>query len=419
MRFPLLLFCFCLLLTPLAAQKNFWPGYIILQDNDTLHGSISVRSGKLNPEKISFIPDAGEKPSAYGPNDIRAFFFEKNDRYHFYETHFLKTTLTSRPASSGSDSTSAFLYVYLKDEPLSLYYFQGNSSYFFIQQNDGPLTLLPNPNKDSEGGRSLPMEKYKRHLFYYLADWPDASQQINYTRYNDQHLLRLIRDYNYYKQGGQQPAYMQTTPSSNVQIGIFAGTTLSRIEFNSEQQTFNYLTEGSARSSLSPALGIFFNLPLLNLLPELTLYNELGYRSYNIEIDHTDHELYWKPRIVTNLDIAYIRPSHMFRWTVLNAPLQPFVQAGIWYAASIKRETTSVTQRYSRLSESYQNFETRNTFDEQGFKPFEVGLGVGAGISVRKLSAELRYDYGNGMSDFVSLSAVTHSAGLLLTYRFL
>ena len=48
---------------------------------------------------------------------------------------------------------------------------------------------------------------------------------------------------------------------------------------------------------------------------------------------------------------------------------------------------------------------------------FEVGFPVGLGAKLGKFSCEFRYEWGNGISDYVSLKSVTNRYSLIFGYR--
>lgn len=423
MRYVLFLCCFYFFHPSHSAQLNFLPGFVILHNNDTLHGTLGVPEKKTNPKSIQFLPAHTKDTISYSPWDIKAFLIHKDQTDHYYESHILKNGLSYTSASHKSSGTNHeeegqayFLYVYLKGRPYSLYFYQGKLSHFLLQKEDEPLHELPNQNAHNQSGKTLPMEKYKRQLFYFLADWPEATERIKNVQYHYRSLLKTFRDYNRFKEGADQEQYLQQEAPKHYQVGMMAGLSFTHISFSSAQKKYDYLSKGSADGSPSPALGLSIHLPLLRRIPSLSLYNELAYRSYKVRVEHTDHEDFWRPRTNSSFDVAYLRLSSMVRWRKTAARYTPFVQAGIWYSRTIKSENSSKTERYSRLQNVYLPYRTGSAIEE--FHPFELGFSAGAGLSHRRLTAEIRLDLGNGMAKLTSLRANTYSAGIFLHYHF-
>lgn len=410
----LLLILIAIPLTLLAGHEGV-TDFVILHSNDTLYGTVKNFDLRNTTREITFYRK--DEINTFTPADIRAFLVHRQGIDHYFESHKLTASqLNKLNRNFANADEMVFLYVYLKDKPLSLYFYQGQSPLYLIQRNDEAIAELDKPpGKDTE------LAKYRRVLTFYLTDMPESSKKIKIVRYNSRSLLSLTKDYNQYKQASHQAAYFQAKTLPRVQVGIFAGLTYTWLNFHSDVKSFDYLTHGTSSGSPRPALGISFNLNLMDMLPELTFYNELAYRSYKSEINHIAQDQFFRPITVSKIDVAYLRPSHMFRWTALNAPLKPFAQAGFWYSIAIKKETISTIEHYSWTNEVYQPYQTKDTFDNygKGFKDFELGLSIGAGLSYQNISGELRYDLGNGMSNFLMLSAHTHTTGLFLTYRFL
>jgi hypothetical protein len=424
MKQLLLLCLFFILLSPLSAQKDFSPGSIILHHGDTVHGAIAFRFRNVNPDKITFLDTANQDTSAYTPQEIKAFMIRHNHTDHYYESHILKKhyfpdSAAHRPSENqdARKGTSQFLYVYLKGKPYSLYYYQDKRPRFYLQKEGEYLHELPNPNVQNQNGSTLPMEKYKRQLFYFLADWPEASQRIRSTRYNYQSLLKIFRDYNHFKAGSGKQIYLYQEAPKKIHAGILAGLSTTHLSFTSREKEFYYLSNGLEQIYPSPALGLFFHIPVSNRLPSLSLYNELAYRSYKVHIEYTDHEDFWHSRTSSRFDVAYLRLSSLLRWRMAGVRYSPFVQAGPWYSYTIREENVSTISRYNHFHNTYSPYHTREAVEN--FLPFELGISVGAGLCHRNFSAELRFDLGNGMSHYTALSARTYAAGLFLSYRLL
>ncbi len=52
-----------------------------------------------------------------------------------------------------------------------------------------------------------------------------------------------------------------------------------------------------------------------------------------------------------------------------------------------------------------------------GPKNYELGLIIGSGLKIGRYSLEARYEWGNGMSDFVDIGARTNRIYILLGIR--
>ena len=98
---PLYLILFAILPSVLFAQSNYYPGYVLKNNGDTLKGFIDYREWDQSPKSIHFkINKEGKSIFQFNPQDIRKFQITGLETYISY---------------SGLISKNATRFPYLQD----------------------------------------------------------------------------------------------------------------------------------------------------------------------------------------------------------------------------------------------------------------------------------------------------------------
>lgn len=385
--------------------------FVILHSNDTLYGSVENFDLQTTPREITFSREKEIK--TFAPEDIRAFLVHRQGIDHYFESHTLTASqLKKLNRNSATADEMIFLYVYLKDSPMSLYFHQDQKPVYFIQRNNEALAELEKP-----AGSESPLAKYKRILSYYLADLPNGANKIRAVRYNSQFLTRLLLEYNLFKSADNTAAFIfEPHTSMRSKFGIVTGLSYSFFNFSSHYAYFDYLIEGAQSTALQPAIGLSYTVPLSELVPNILLYNEISYRSYNTRLTYINQEDYWTYRTQSHLEAAYGKLSSMVRWKGAERAYTPFVQLGLWGAYSFSQTRNSkLIERSSRAHENYSFISEDQAFGN--YKKMEGGPAIGIGLNRKKLSTEFRFEGGSGMSNYRFLRATSYTASLLVQYQ--
>jgi hypothetical protein len=182
------LFClvFILYLNNGYAQKNYKPGWVVTNKNDTLHGSINLKSNRHNSRMIEFKISKDQSPQTYTPDDIKAFKID-NSKYY-----------VSREIVLNNIRKKVFLE-FLVQGIVDLYFLRENQMDYFFIRKDSTITLLLNTEKtlvtkygDTYSGNS---NQYIGILTYLFKDSPELKDKIANTGYKNNSLIKLTKDY--------------------------------------------------------------------------------------------------------------------------------------------------------------------------------------------------------------------------------
>jgi len=266
------LFCIILLsLHDLNGQTNFRPGYLITNDNDTLHGLIDYRSDIRNSKKCDFKERQGSAVKEYLPFSIKGYRFTDSK---FYISKCVKI--------KDKDAEIQVFLEFLINGISDLYYLNnGSNSYYFIEKADGELFELNIEQKNIKIDNeeyTLKTLKYIGLLRYAFADCPQIFPLINKVELDDKSLIEITKSYHDYVCDGEKCViYEKQLPGVKVTFAPFVSMNGSFLKFGNI-----FLYDGiHFKMENYPTIGILLNtsLPKANEKLSFQVSGEFG-KSY-------------------------------------------------------------------------------------------------------------------------------------------
>lgn len=184
--------CTLIVLIPLLlsgrvnAQSDFKPGFIIMNNNDTINGMIDNRGYKSMAVKCRFKAEETNSVTEYHPGDISEYCFTDGKRY------------VSRTLESG---VKVFLE-YLVNGELNLYYYRNTQglNIYVIDKLNFPLKEIPYTSEEryrDDGTRVLYQSKY--HIGLLQAYTNDAvgfqEEPARLSKLDHKNLIKFAEDY--------------------------------------------------------------------------------------------------------------------------------------------------------------------------------------------------------------------------------
>lgn len=177
---------FFLLTSPLISQKDFKPGFIIKNEQDTIYGLINVNSNSKNSLSCEFKKEENAVVQHYKPFDIQAYKIDHEKFYVSKEVVF-------------NDEKKQFFLEYLVNGIVDLFYLNYNTlGYFYIEKGDTIVRLSNNEYdyKNKYGTKYRTNSKqYKGTLKYLFNDSPEIFNKINNTSLSIKPMISLTEDY--------------------------------------------------------------------------------------------------------------------------------------------------------------------------------------------------------------------------------
>jgi len=400
---------------PVLSQENFIPGKILTLENDTLTGFVDYRNWNVNPEKIYFTNRKDGEKQLFKPENI-AGFSVKDEIYRsafvLLETSASKLEDLSYDPSVNTVSVNLFLQTIFEGEK-SLYLYKDKSekeSFYFKEGSKYSLLIYKKYLKET-GGRVIENEnnKYLGQLKVYLQDCVDISSKLENTEYNKRSLEQL---FNYYFNSTHSNlAFEKKVEKMVSKFGVLAGLSASTLSF--EGRLADFIDKTNYKTSIDFTAGIYYTLVLPRGMGKWAVNNELLFYNYKAKGSYTNfintnsYSIY-NPEI----EISYFRLNNMVRYKHSVGDIFVFFNLGISNGIII-----SENDKLIKEIKSYQIETIVESKLLESVRKLESGFNIGLGAEFKKYSIEIRYEHGNGMSDYWDLNSPVNKFFFLFGYQ--
>jgi len=217
MLFVPMLFLLFFSQTEISAQSDFRPGYVILNNGDTLVCDIDYR-GDYTMSNICRVRTPDKIINEYRPWDISAFRFQESKYF----------------VSREANGRLVFLE-YLVNGMISFYYLRDkDGDHYYIEKEGVPLTELPYSNKLVTENGIMHYKETKTHiglLKYYTQETPELVSEIEAIREPEPNkLIKLGEDYHNLVCTGEEcivyekkKQFLSVSPELNLGIASYLG----------------------------------------------------------------------------------------------------------------------------------------------------------------------------------------------------
>lgn len=402
--------------TKIYSQNNFIKGYIITLNHDTINGLINYKQWNFNPKVIQFKKDINSHITNYKANEIN-FFYANNELYigKIIPIDYSPVKLEELSYSTQENfiTDTIFLNVVLQGRT-SLYSLNDHNSkfHFFIEKNDIGITELLNQFylKDIQGKTIIQhFEKYKGQLNIYLSDCPSIFTKIIKCNFNFKDLQGLIAFYN--TSQNASITYKKINEKAKIVWGVTGGLSYTQVKFTGSG---DYLSKMNFSSSYNPIIGISLSYHFPRNLNKWSIYNELIFKSYSSDGSYTDyHNENYYTTYNNTVGGSYLKLTNMLRYQFVKCKIKPFLSVGICNSIVINKKNSRVTE-----TKFYSEHTFKNGTAVGEYKHMEQSVVAALGGDYKNFSMELRYESGNGFSNYRNVISKINSFNLLIGYHF-
>ncbi len=277
------LFYPCILLS--WGQKDFRPGFIIGNVNDTIFGEINLGTNSQNATVCEFRSVNGSEIVKYSPADIKGYRIN-NEKYYVAKTVQI-------------DSTEQTLFLeFLVEGIVNIYYYNGFGKVTYFIEKDGEITALTNDESivSKDGIKfSVNTHKYKGVLIYIFRDSPDIVRKIEHTSFDMKPLINVTKEYHNSVCDDYQCIDYTKSTKPNMYLEPSIGLNISRLNIkSSDDHTFS-VNPGFALQIRFIPLKTFHRINFITGMQfmhqvfdgNLTtgIYDEYAVHTYNIKIN--------------------------------------------------------------------------------------------------------------------------------------
>lgn len=415
--------CFLLFLaffsiTPIFAQENFVPGYILKLNGDTLKGFVDYRNWAKSPDKIRFKLVQTTDVVRYKPVDIMGFGVKDE----IYKSAVVKvensnnTEVSSTPIFSFRTDT-AFLQT-LFQGPKSLYYYKDRfdkDNFYILNGFDYELLEYKKYLKKDADQHEFFVEnkRYIGQILFYLQDCQGIDVKMHNVRYTDKSLQNIFEYY--YNQKQTETLVKRANEKIQIEFGVSAGPSLVDLKFRaSNNSSFYYLTNLNFESKLNFAGGSFLNIVFPRNNGKWSMYNELTFCS---DISDYVFKSYYQSGYFEyhSIDIGgyYIKMNNMLRYKYPISKM--FIFANFGFSNGFVIAETNKVVGVDKYNDQPEIIEKKLLDDT---RKYDLGAIFGIGVKHKRYSLEFRLESGSGLSPYLGLSSNTCHSSLLLGYQF-
>jgi hypothetical protein len=301
-----------LCLFDLKGQTDFRRGFIITNNNDTLHGLVDYRGEARNAKRCDFKESETSAVKEFNPFEIRGYRFTDGKFY------------ISKKIKLKDGEINVFLEFLVNGIADLYYYADGTNIHYFIEKKDGQIIELTNEEEQVYvDGRAYLHEtkSYIGSLTYAFADCPQIFKSINQAAFNDKSLIDITKKYHdYVCDSARCIIYEKQLPPLKFTFGAFVSMNASSLK----------LTKGSMYEAIDfetdyyPTLGLQMNMTLPRVNEKLSLqlsaeYGKFYFHGTSVGLASylTESAYLHSSEIKGKMGIKYTYPKGKFRPTFM------------------------------------------------------------------------------------------------------
>ena len=402
---------FLLISSYVLAQSNFISGSIVTAKGDTLQGLIDYQDWERNPPSIKF--KKNDTVEELSPNQIKNFSVS--------ERHYVSNSLPVIQAAGKMEEMSpapktkietVFLEL-LFSGTVNLYFLKDRNSipHFFYQSRTGEIIELNNFEYKKVVDEKELLVRPKRYLGQLSALMGGCiSIAKSPPVYTTSSLQTLFEKYNNCISPDSKTSQLNKKRRLILEPGIVLGVSATTFVFsfthgfNDEKIKFS--------PSIKPVAGASLDIVLPFANRRWSIHSDLLYRSYSTETNRIYSN--GQEKIKYSFSYSGLKLANALRFQYGLGGVKPFFLAGFFNGISLSRKNTMITERtltsVTFVHESDALGSTRS---------HEFGFLFGAGVQYNRISAEVRYEQGNGISNATGYGTKTKASYFLIQYKLI
>lgn len=188
------IFALTVLFSVSATAAKVYQGYVVLNNDEKVEGSITMLSPSLNEVKVKFTPKDGQK-KVYKAKEVKEYGFQVEKWNNKTRTHDVNTITYVRQDVERSPIAFGPTNVLVERQVTG----RVNMYNHFIEQNSNaqnPFIHVILAEKEAGDLVEVTKSNYKVVLKEMTADYPELSAKIGSKGYGFKHVAQIISTYN-------------------------------------------------------------------------------------------------------------------------------------------------------------------------------------------------------------------------------
>lgn len=304
-----------------SAQSDFRKGYIITNDNDTIHGLIDYRGDIKNCSQCIFKLEETDKPIEYLADDIKGYRFIDSK---YYISYYL------------DDLAERVFIEYLIDGIVDIYYYKDNfKENYYASKNGSELYKLDNEVieiKVDDKIYAKNSNKYISILRYLYSDSSIPLDKVNTLRLGHKPLIDISHEYhNNVCNGDECIIFEKKLPPVRVEFSVlllsdFSNVDFSNVEFSEKLNVFEKYSYGI---DVGYSLGIGMSTYLPRLNERISVYFQLLYSNNNFNSSVITEDDFYKYYNYSKMSFNYLNSFIGFKYVFPKGKIRPEFLLGL------------------------------------------------------------------------------------------
>lgn len=263
-------------------QKNLRPGYIVLNNNDTIQGFIDYKGWSKNPSRIKFATSTRERLQAYDRNEISYFEITDVESYKKYKVSISLAPNRINDISEKNTATATdevFLKMLFNGNAIKLFSYQDavkRRYYVLAKGQANPLELGNSVYKLNE--KIVSENEYRRQLASIASTlFPEntsITNTINNAAYSQKDILSICYQLDGIADGDQ----LKQMHKNLVRLFVGSGMVKTTSSFSGD-----VLYAGSKSSFTSPLVSFGIDILANPEIKKFYLHNSFTYSTYKVD----------------------------------------------------------------------------------------------------------------------------------------
>ena len=329
--------CFLLLLlfylSDLHGQTLFRPGYVITNENDTLHGLIDYRGDVRNAKRCDFKTDLNATVQEFTPLTIKGYRFVDSKYY------------VSRRIKSNDEEVQIFLEYLVNGISDLFFYADLTQNHYFIEKSDGKLIELTNQSRtiSVEGIDYIKESKnFVGLLKIAFNDCPQIFPLINRAKFENKSLIDISKRYHEIKCNGEKCIiYEKQLPVMRYRFAPFISLNNSMLKFSD----IDIYEDIVFKMSTSASLGISMNASMPDLNEKISFQVSAEFmKNYHYGTGYIQS---YRAFEEVHLHTSSMKFKGGFKYTWPKGNLRPTLLVGANLIRFLKSEGRRIEESYS------------------------------------------------------------------------
>lgn len=400
MKKLLLIIFMAMLASASFAQRDFRPGYVIMQSQDTVHGLVDYREGLRKYHTCDFKTSNTAAVRSYTAADVKG--------YHFINDKFF----VSKSVKSHADTVTTVFVEVIVSGKISLYRYDND---FFIAKDTSPLHRLTNEQYETvvNGNRVMgSSNRYIGVLNHFMSDCRNVKSRIARTDLFEKSLTEVVHAYNKCMEA-PTVVYKSKLPHAKVTLGLVGGVNVSALSFGNPPQEY---LRGNFQRSVAPLGGVSLDIFSPRINQRLSFHAELLYGQADYISFYAVRDKHRTNRHYVRIGTETLQIPVGLRYQFPERKFTPFFTAGLANHYHFNRTTSWTWER--------QTDDVIQTYEDPAAEMarHQLGLWGGAGFSKRISSAYDLFLEGRYSHTFDGVSAnesTQHAHPSISSFQFL